>query len=246
MIAPLIPYSIGGGIWYQGESNAGRAYQYRKLFPAMITNWRKDWGQGDFPFLFVQLANFMAVDPEPVDSAWAELREAQLMTLALPNAGMAVIIDIGEAKDIHPKNKQDVGKRLALWALARTYGRKLVCSGPIYKSMKRELRAVVRGSALGTEGRIRLFFDHVGGGLVALGGEAMKGFAIAGADRKFVWADAKIDGNTVIISSNEVSEPAAVRYGWANNPVCNLYNKEGLPASPFRTDDWPGVTVDNK
>ena len=234
MIAPLIPYSIGGAIWYQGESNAGRAYQYRKLFPAMITNWRKDWGQGDFSFLFVQLANFMAVDPEPVDSEWAELREAQLMTLALPNTGMAVIIDIGEAKDIHPKNKQDVGKRLALWALAKTYGKDLVYSGPIYKSMK-------------TEGnKIRLDFEHVGGGLIAGGGEPLKGFAVAGADRKFVWADAKIDGNTVVINSDEVSEPVAVRYGWANNPVCNLYNKEGLPATPFRTDDWQGITADKK
>jgi len=234
MIAPLIPYGIQGAIWYQGESNAGRAYQYRQLFPAMITNWRKDWGQGDFPFLFVQLANFMAVEPEPVDSAWAELREAQLMTLALPNTGMAVIIDIGEADDIHPKNKQDVGKRLALWALAKTYGKNLVHSGPIYKSMR-------------TEGnKIILDFEHVGGGLAARGGEPLKGFAVAGAERKFVWADAKIDGNTVIISSNEVSVPVAVRYGWANNPVCNLYNKEGLPASPFRTDDWPGITVDKK
>ena len=234
MIAPLIPYSIGGAIWYQGESNAGRAYQYRKLFPAMITNWRKDWGQGNFPFLFVQLANFMAVTPEPVDSAWAELREAQLMTLALPNAGMAVIIDIGEARDIHPKNKQDVGKRLVLWALGKTYGKKLTYSGPIYKSKR-------------TEGnKITLEFEHVGGGLIASEGESLKGFAVAGADRKFVWADAKIEGDTVVISSDEVSEPAAVRYGWANNPVCNLYNKEGLPASPFRTDDWPGVTVDKK
>ncbi len=234
MIAPLIPYSIGGAIWYQGESNAGRAYQYRQLFPAMITNWREDWGQGKFPFLFVQLANFMAVTPEPVDSAWAELREAQLMTLALPKTGMAVIIDIGEANNIHPKNKQDVGKRLALWALAKTYGKKQVYSGPIYKSMK-------------TEGnKIILNFEHVGGGFAAGGGEPLKGFAVAGADRKFVWADAKIDGNTVVISSNEVSVPVAVRYGWANNPVCNLYNKEGLPASPFRTDDWPGITVGKK
>lgn len=234
MIAPLIPSGIGGAIWYQGESNAGRAYQYRKLFPAMITNWRKDWKQGDFPFLFVQLANFMAVDSEPVDSAWAELREAQLMTLALPNTGMAVIIDIGEADNIHPKNKQDVGKRLALWALAKTYGKNLVYSGPIYKSMR-------------TEGnKIILDFEHVGGGLVARGGEPLKGFAIAGADRKFVWADAKIDGNTIVVSSNEVSEPVAVRYGWANNPVCNFINKEGLPATPFRTDDWPGTTIDNK
>jgi sialate O-acetylesterase len=234
MIAPLIPYGIQGAIWYQGESNAGRAYQYRRLFPAMIKNWRKDWRQGEFPFLFVQLANFMAVDAEPVDSAWAELREAQLMTLALPNTGMAVIIDIGEADDIHPKNKQDVGKRLALWALAKTYGKDLVYSGPIYKSMK-------------TEGnKIILDFEHSGGGLVASGVESLKGFAVAGADRKFVWADAKIDGETVVVSSDEIRKPAAVRYGWANNPVCNLMNKEGLPASPFRTDDWPGITIDNK
>jgi len=234
MIAPLIPFGIQGAIWYQGESNAGRAYQYRKLFPAMITNWRTDWKQGNFPFLFVQLANFMAVDKEPVDSAWAELREAQLMTLALPNTGMAVIIDIGEADDIHPKNKQDVGKRLALWALAKTYGNDLVYSGPIYKSMKTEGNKVI------------LDFEHVGGGLVAKGGEPLKGFAVAGADHKFVWADAKIDGDTVVVSNDEVSVPVAVRYGWANNPVCNLYNKEGLPATPFRTDSWPGVTADNK
>jgi sialate O-acetylesterase len=234
MIAPLIPFAIQGAIWYQGESNAGRAYQYRKLFPAMITNWRQDWGQGNFPFLFVQLANFMAVEPEPVDSAWAELREAQLTTLALPNTGMAVIIDIGEARDIHPKNKQDVGKRLALWALAKTYGKKPVYSGPIYKSKR------IEGN------KITLEFEHVGGGLVGSGGETLNGFAVAGADRKFVWADAKIAGDTVVVSSDKVSEPAAVRYGWANNPVCNLYNKEGLPASPFRTDDWPGVTVDKK
>ena len=232
MIAPLIPYGIQGAIWYQGESNAGRAYQYRTLFPDMIKNWRDDWGQGKFSFLFVQLANFMKVKPEPDESAWAELREAQSMTLALPNTGMAVIIDIGEAADIHPKNKQDVGKRLALWPLAGTYGKKLVYSGPIYKSMK------VDG------GSIILSFDHVGGGLVAKGDEQLKGFSIAGADRKFVWADAKIDGDTVVVSSNKVAEPAAVRYAWADNPVCNLYNQEELPASPFRTDDWPGVTVD--
>jgi sialate O-acetylesterase len=232
MISPLIPYGIQGAIWYQGESNAGRAYQYRTLFPDMIENWRKDWGCGEFPFLFVQLANFMKTKPEPDESAWAELREAQLMTLKLPNTGMAVIIDIGEADDIHPKNKQDVGKRLALWALAETYGKKLVYSGPIYKSMK------VDGSS------IVLSFDHVGGGLIAKDDEQLKGFSIAGADKKFVWADAKIDGDTVVVSSDKVSEPAAVRYAWADNPVCNLYNEEDLPASPFRTDDWPGVTVD--
>ena len=232
MIAPLIPYGISGAIWYQGESNAGRAYQYRTLFPAMIKNWRKDWGRGEFPFLFVQLANFMKTKPEPDESAWAELREAQLMTLSLPNTGMAVIIDIGEADDIHPKNKQDVGKRLALWALAETYRKDIVYSGPIYKSMKVDGNSIV------------LSFDHVGGGLIAKGGEELKGFAIAGADKKFVWADAQIDGDTVVVSSDKVSEPTVVRYAWADNPVCNLYNTEDLPASPFRTDDWPGVTVD--
>jgi len=231
MIAPLIPYAIQGAIWYQGESNAGRAYQYRKLFPAMIRSWRNTWGQGNFPFIFVQLANFMAVKDEPSESAWAELREAQLKTLALPNTGMAVIIDIGEANNIHPKNKQDVGKRLAKWALGTTYGKKIVYSGPLYKSMKIE------------PGKVILSFDHVGSGLVAKGGGPLKGFAIAGEDRKFVWADAKIEADTVVVSSDKVPRPVAVRYAWADNPVCNLYNKEGLPASPFRTDDWPGVTV---
>lgn len=234
MIAPLIPYGIQGAIWYQGESNAGRSYQYRKLFPAMIKNWRKDWGQRDFPFLFVQLANFMAVKPDPSESGWAELREAQFMTLALPNTGMATIIDIGEADDIHPKNKQDVGKRLALWALAETYEKDLVYSGPLYKSMEKKGNQIV------------LRFDHIGSGLVAKGGGPLKGFAIAGADRKFVWADAQIEGNMVVVSSDQVVEPVAVRYAWADNPVCNLYNKEKLPASPFRTDQWPGVTTDNK
>ena len=156
------------------------------------------------------------------------------MTLALPNTGMAVIIDIGEAHVLHPKNKQDVGKRLALWALANTYGQKIGYCGPVYKSMK-------------TEGnRIVLTFDHVVGGLVAVSEPPLKGFAIAGADRKFVWADARIEGNTIVVSSEKVSEPVAVRYAWADNPVCSLYNKEGLPASPFRTDDWPGVTADSK
>lgn len=234
MISPLLNYRIQGAIWYQGEANADRAYQYRKLFPAMIQNWREDWKQGDFPFIFVQLANFMAIKPEPADSAWAELREAQLQTLELPNTGMAVIIDIGEAKNIHPKNKQDVGRRLALWALANTYGKELVYSGPIYKSMKIEGNKII------------LQFEHVGGGLTAGGNEPLKGFAVAGEDRKFVWADAEIVGNTVVVSSENVSAPVAVRYAWADNPQCNFYNKEGLPASPFRTDDWPGITIDKK
>jgi len=233
MIAPLVPFGIRGAIWYQGESNAGRAYQYRELFPTMITNWRQDWGLGDFPFLFVQLANFMPTEPEPGESAWAELREAQLMTLELPNAGMATIIDIGEANDIHPKNKQDVGKRLALWALAQTHGRDIVYSGPLYKSME------IKGN------KALLHFDHIGAGLMTQGGP-LTGFAIAGTDRKFVWAQARIEGSTVVVSSDKVAEPAAVRYAWANNPTCNLFNKAGLPASPFRTDDWPGLTANSK
>jgi len=233
MVAPLVPYAIRGVIWYQGEANVGRAYQYRKLFPALISSWRKAWGY-EFPFLFVQLANFLERKPEPTESAWAELREAQLLTLkTVPKTGMAVAIDIGEANDIHPRNKQDVGKRLALAALAIAYGQKIVYSGPIYRSMR------VEGN------KIRIFFDHVGSGLVAKG-EKLTGFAIAGEDRKFVWANAKIEGNTVVVWSEQVPKPVAVRYGWADNPDCNLYNKEGLPASPFRTDDWPGVTVKNR
>jgi sialate O-acetylesterase len=234
MVAPLIPYAICGVIWYQGESNAGRAYQYRDLFPAMIKSWWNSWPQGGFPFLFVQLANWRQVTPEPGPSDWAELREAQLMTLALPDTGMAVTIDIGDANDIHPKNKQDVGKRLALWALAKTYDRDVVCSGPLYTGMEKKGNGII------------LHFDHVGGGLVARDREPLKGFAVAGADQVFVWADARIEGDTVVVSSEKVAEPVAVRYAWGDNPVCNLYNKAGLPASPFRTDTWPGMTVANR
>ncbi len=232
MIVPILPYGIRGAIWYQGESNAWRAYQYRTLFPAMIKNWRDAWGEGNFPFYFVQLANWQQVNPEPGDSDWAELREAQLMTLSVPNTGMAVTVDIGEANDIHPKNKQDVGKRLALWALAKTYGKDIVYSGPIYKMMSIEGNKAI------------LSFDNAGSGLMAKG-DSLKGFAIAGADKKFVWADAKIEGNKVIVTSDKVPQPAAVRYAWAINPICNLYNKEGLPATPFRTDTWPAIT-DNR
>ncbi|MBN2019642.1 MAG: hypothetical protein JW749_05395 [Sedimentisphaerales bacterium] len=230
MIIPIIPKGIRGVIWYQGESNAGRAEQYRTLFPAMIKNWREKWGHGDFPFLYVQLANWQQAEPLPKENDWAELREAQLMTLSVPNTGMAVAIDIGDANSIHPTNKQDVGKRLALWALAKTYNKDVVYSGPLYKYM-------------GVEGnKAILHFDHVNGGLIVKGGEQLKGFAIAGQDKKFLWADAKVEGDTVVVSSDKVVEPVAVRYGWAINPVCNLYNKAGLPASPFRTDDWPGLT----
>ncbi len=230
MIKPLLPFGIKGAIWYQGESNADRAKQYRKLFPLMIKSWRKSWAQGPFPFYFVQLANYQPYKHLPGESTWAELREAQTMTLSLPKTGMAVIIDIGEANDIHPKNKQDVGLRLALVALAKDYGYKnLVYSGPIYKSMKLE------------NGKIRIKFDHIGGGLVAHG-KHLESFEIAGKDRKFVWANAVIEGETVVVSSPKVSKPVAVRYGWSENPNCNLYNSSDLPASPFRTDNWPGIT----
>jgi len=230
MIAPVVPYGIAGAIWYQGESNAGRAYEYRKLFPAMIADWRRNWGQGDFTFLFVQLANFMKIDPQPVECAWAELREAQLMTLMLPETGMAVTIDIGEANNIHPKNKQDVGNRLALAALAETYGLDVPYSGPIYDSMMVQ------------DNKIRLSFKYANEGLTAKDGE-LKGFAIADQDMKFVWAKAVIDGSEVVVWSPKISRPVAVRYGWANNPQCNLYNTFGLPASPFRTDSLPGITA---
>ena len=233
MIHPLLDYRIRGAIWYQGESNAERAYQYRYLFKTMINDWRKHWQEGDFPFYFVQLANFMQVKDKPVDDSWAELREAQTMALELPNTGMAVTIDIGDSIDIHPHNKQDVGKRLALVALHKTYGFDVPYSGPMYKEMKKE------------GNKIRIKFDHTDGGLVAKGGK-LKGFAIAGKDKKFVWADAEIDGNDVVVWSDKVKEPVAVRYAWAANPVCNLYNGAGLPASPFRTDDWDGVTKGRK
>jgi len=229
MIVPLAPYAIRGAIWYQGESNAGRynASLYGMQLAMMIRNWRRLWGQGDFPFEWVQLPNFQAAQKQPVETTgWVIVQEEMLKTLKVPNTGMAVTIDIGEARNIHPKNKQDVGKRLALWALAKTYGKDVVASGPLYKSMTR------RG------GEIVVTFDYVDGGLVAKGGGKLKGFAIAGADKEFVWADAKIDGQSVVVSSPKVKAPAAVRYAWATNPDCNLYNKAQLPASPFRTDDW--------
>ncbi|MCI0748293.1 MAG: sialate O-acetylesterase [Verrucomicrobia subdivision 3 bacterium] len=230
MIAPLIPFAIGGAIWYQGESNAGRAHQYRSLFADMIRNWREDWGQGDFPFLLVQLAPFMAIKEQPVESAWAELREAQaLATKTLPKVGMAVITDVGDERDIHPKKKEPVGARLALAARKIAYGQDVDYSGPTFKSMKVK------------EGKAILSFDHVGPGLEARGGE-LKGFAIAGPDKKFVWATAEIQGEKVVVSSAEVPEPIAVRYGWADYPVVNLWNKAGLPASPFRTDEFQMVT----
>jgi sialate O-acetylesterase len=230
MLAPLAPYAIKGAIWYQGESNATRAYQYRRLFPTMISDWRALWGQGDFPFLFVQLAAFGPNGSKLGESDWAELREAQLMTLsASQKTGMALAIDVGNIGDIHPRNKQPVGSRLALSARAVAYGEKIVHSGPVYKSMK------IEGD------KVALSFNHTGGGLEARDGE-LKGFIIAGEDQIWREAKAEIKGKRVILYSSDVSKPVAVRYGWMKFPTCNLYNKEGLPATPFRTDDWPGVT----
>lgn len=234
MIAPLLPFAIKGAIWYQGESNAGRAYQYRDLLPAMIRDWRSRFGVGDFPFYIVQLAAWQATAPAPRENEWAELREAQAMTARnVPHSGLALAIDIGDANDIHPKNKAEAGRRLALCALAQTYGRKIEFSGPWFKSMKVEANS------------IRLSFNHVDKGLVARGGE-LKGFAVAGEDRKFVWGKAEIDGKQVVVSAPGIDKPVAVRYGWDINPICNLYNSDGLPAVPFRTDDWPGITANRK
>jgi sialate O-acetylesterase len=240
VLTPSIGYGIKGAIWYQGESNAGRAYQYRELFPFMIKSWREEWGLGDFPFYWVQLADFKAEKAEPAESDWAELREAQTMTMkALPNTGEAVIIDIGEGKDIHPKNKQDVAKRLARWALAETYKVPgIAARSPLYKGMDKQ------GS------KIVLSFDNVGtkaGDWRPFDVAEPIGFTIAGADKKFVPAKAVIlaDGR-IEVSSEAVAEPVAVRYAWADNPVCNMYSAAGLPLTPFRTDDFPGVTVSAK
>ncbi len=216
MIAPVVPYGMKGVIWYQGESNAGQSKQYQTLFPAMIADWRTKWKLGDFPFLFVQIAPFKGQPPE--------IREAQFLTLAKSkNTAMAVTTDYGDANDIHPKQKEPVGNRLSLAARALAYGEKIIYSGPLYKEMK------VAGNEVGIR------FDHTGGGLVAKDGD-LKGFTIAGADGKFVPAKAVIKGDAVVVSAEGVSDPKSVRYGWDNVPDVNLFNKEGLPASPFRTD----------
>jgi len=230
MINPLLSYTIKGAIWYQGESNSGRAYQYRQLFKTMITDWRQQWNQGDFPFFFVQLANYQPRNAQPVEDTWAELREAQTMALELPNTGMAVSIDIGDALDIHPGNKQDVGKRLALNALAKVYQQNIPFSGPMYQSFE------VKNNT------VEITFTHIYDGLAVSGGTTLKGFAVAGTDSVFHWADATILNNKVVVSSPKVKAPIAVRYGWSSNPDCNLVNSSGLPASPFRTDGWKGIT----
>jgi len=234
MVNPLIPYAMQGVIWYQGEANAGRAYQYRTAFPLMIKDWRWHWGQGDFPFFFVQLASFNAGNGDANGSEWAELREAQTKTLSLNNTAMAVITDIGEEKDIHPKNKQDVGKRLAAAALNKVYGKKVAYLGPTYQSMK------VDGN------KITLSFINTGAGLVAKNGE-LQGFYIAGSDKIFHKAKASIEGNKVMVFASDVSNPVAVRFAWADwNFEANLFNKEGFPAVPFRTDEWKEKTRDAK
>jgi sialate O-acetylesterase len=233
MLHPFIPYAMRGAIWYQGESNAGKAYQYRELFPVMINDWRKQWNT-NFPFYFVQLANYKQRKDAPSESDWAELREAQARSLHLENTGMAVTIDIGDAADIHPRNKQDVGKRLALIARAETYGENIGYSGPVYDNYKIEGKT------------IRLRFKHAEGGLKVKDNEPLQGFSIAGVNRKFYWAKAEIEGDEIIVSSPDVDFPVAVRYAWADNPICNLYNGAKLPASPFRTDDWPGITFGNR
>jgi sialate O-acetylesterase len=260
MIAPVLPYTIKGAIWYQGESNAGQAYKYRTLFPMMIENWRADWKLGDFPFYYVQLAPFNPVPTKPGESNWAELREAQAFALKLKNTGLAVITDAGNEYDIHPVPKQPAGERLARVARALTYGEKIEYLGPEFKSAKFDGdKAIVT-------------FDHVAGGLVAkklvptlvretkdkegkvLSSKAawridpdakdvdLTGFTVAGKDHVFHVAKAVIQGDTVVLSSKEVPEPIAVRYGWADHPICGLFNREGLPASPFRTDDFRGIT----
>jgi sialate O-acetylesterase len=228
MIAPLVPYSLRGAIWYQGESNANRyaAELYGLQLKTMILNWRRVWSNDQMPFIYVQLPNFHALQTEPVQTdGWVIVQEQMLKTLAVSHTGMAVTIDVGEANDIHPKNKQDVGKRLALWALGTTYAKQLTYCGPLLKSATKK------------NGKMTITFDHVGSGLVARG-DKLKGFAIAGADKNFVWAEAQIVGDAVEVSSPEVPDPVAVRYGWAANPIGNLGNRDGLPASPFRTDNW--------
>jgi len=227
MIAPIRNYALKGVVWYQGEGNTKVAKEYADLFPSLIKDWRKQWNDDKMPFLFVQLANFMKVDEQPQASAWAMLRESQLKTLALNNTGMAVAIDIGEWNDIHPRNKKDVGKRLALAAQKIAYKEDVVYSGPIYKS-----KAIKKG-------KISLSFELFGSSLRCSKGQELMGFAIAGTDNCFVWANAQIDGNRIVVWSDKVDKPVAVRYAWANNPDnANLTNTEGLPASPFRTDNW--------
>lgn len=234
MIEPLVPFPVRGAFWYQGESNEARAEQYGRLLPTLIRAWRERWDRGDFPFVIVQLPNYRDHKPEPADEAWSHLREWQRRTaLSTKNAGLIVTIDVGEARDIHPKNKLDVGRRMARWALAEVYGRRMTATGPMFKSMK----------AAGS--KIVLTFDDVGAGLRIRDGDKLEEFAVAGEDRRWRWAEARIVGrDRVEVWSDEVRRPAAVRYAFNNNPRRpNLTNETGLPAAPFRTDDWPDPTA---
>jgi sialate O-acetylesterase len=232
MIAPVVPYGLRGALWYQGESNAisRESWAYRKLLHALINDWRELWGLGPFPFLVVQLPDWLMAPELPADDMWAEIRESQAAALELENTGLTVTLDIGDIEDIHPTNKHDVGARLALNALRIAYGRDVLDSGPTYASMEVH------------DGAITVGFENVGAGMDTVGGEPLAGFAIAGSDRVFHWADSSIEGDTIVVRSDSVHHPKAVRYAWASNPTCNLTNDSGLPAPPFRTDDWPGIT----
>jgi sialate O-acetylesterase len=234
MIRPLAPFGIRGAVWYQGEGNTARAYQYRKLLPAIVAAWRDAWAQGDFPFGIVQLPGYGKPRAEPRGSRWAELREAQLLTLAVPATGLAVTIDQGDPEDVHPRRKREVGRRLALWARGAVYGRDVVHEGPRYESVSRE------------PGRLRVRFRHAASPLAARDDGPLRGFAVAGADRAFRWAEARIDGAEVVVWNDAVPAPIAVRYAWADSPDATLVNRAGLPASPFRSDDWPGKTADER
>jgi sialate O-acetylesterase len=234
MIEPVAPLSIRGAVWYQGEANFQRAFQYRTLLPLLIGDWRKVFQQGDFPFYIVSLPAFMPRRDEPGDDAWAELREAQALTAqTVKNSALAVTVDTGEADNIHPKDKKIVGERLALCALANEYGEKIPCAGPAFKSVER------------ISGALKINFIYDDGGLAVKDGKLGE-FSIAGKDRQWHWANAKIEGDSILVSSPDVPEPVAARYAWQANPEATLYNGAGLPAVPFRTDNWPGVTDDSK
>ena len=234
MLQPVAPLAISGVIWYQGEQNSGQAYQYRTLLPAMIGDWRKLFGQGDFPFYIVSLPAFMHHEDHPVESTWAELREAQAMAAgSVRNAALAVTVDTGDPDNIHPADKEIVGERLAFCALARHYGEKIPFQGPTFKSFER------------LPGALKLRFDHADGGLVVKGAKLGE-FSVAGKDRQWHWADAKIEGNTIVVSSPMVPEPVAARYAWKSDPTATLYNGAGLLAVPFRTDHWPEITESHK
>jgi len=231
VVYPTLGYGMKGVVWYQGETNASRAYEYQELFPFMIEQWRQEWGEGDFSFYWVQLANYMAQKPEPGDSQWAELRESQTKTMQLPNSGQAVIIDLGEGKDIHPKNKHDVAARLVRWALVKDYGLKFPYRSPEFKHLD------IDGS------KAVVTLDYFGSSLRPFGVEEAVGFAVCGEDKVWHWAKGKVlPGDKIEVSSDQVEKPVAVRYAWADNPACNLFSNEGLPVTPFRTDDFPPIT----